>query len=425
MIQSAHENWARQGARELFLDYVRRLETRRSGRRAVHVALSGLPPSYRRPHHIEAATAGFAVLVEASRGQRFMLENADFVFVYEAEAQPEVEAEIDTLRKLLGVARVPGADCEGRGLDTWFDLETSYESFVALVRSATEPGGLLSSADWDPAPTDEGALPVKASDDVAATRETANRLSQALQNADLSNLLRRQAVYALGRPMYPRLLFREFYYSIPDLGEALLPRGNLTSNTALFRHATKILDKVMLSSLMRDKISYTERGVSINLNLSTVLSDDFSRFDNSMEAADRNATVIELQCADIVSEAKAYERVRGLLRERGYRVCVDGVTAAALERVDRACSGVDFVKVHWDPALVDLAENQRAGLLARPKTGREPRLVITRVGTPDAVTFGQSLGIELFQGRYIDAFAKKDRRWRDLVRLNRGFQAGR
>ncbi len=353
-----------------------------------------------------------------------MLENADFLFVYEAEAQAHVETEVGRLKKLLGISVAAKGVKDGRGLETWFDLETSYAALVTLVLGAIETEDVRSRTEHDPVSADRGSVQTKGNDGFVATRETAIRLSRALQNADLSNLLRRQAVYALGRQMYPRPLFREFYYSIPDLGEAVLPRGNLISNSALFRCTTRVLDRAMLSSLTRNKGEYADRGVSINLNLSTVLSDDFSRFDNSMDEAGRNATVIELQCADVVSEGKAYGRARAFLRERGYRICVDGVTAPALEQVDQVCAGVDFVKIHWDPELIDLAGNQRAGILATPKTGRHPRLVITRVGTPDAVTFGQSLGIGLFQGRYMDAFAKRDRRWRDLVRLNRGFQSG-
>jgi len=425
MIQSAHTSGARQGTQELLFDYLRRLETRRNGRRAVHVALSSLHPSRRRPYRIQAATAGFTPLVEARRGQRFTLENSDFLFVYKSGAQAQVSSEVDRLKKLLGIKPASKGERTEQKLDTWFDLETSFGAFVTQIRGAMEIGDLRSSGEPGPVPNVRGSEPVNEDGNVSATRETAIRLSQALQNADLSNLLRRQAVYALGRQMYPRPLFREFYYSIPDLGEAVLPRGNLTSNSALFRCTTRVLDKAMLSSLTRNQVEHSDRGISINLNLSTVLSDDFSRFDSSLDETGRRSTVIELQCADAVSESNAYERARAFLRERGYRICVDGVTAPALGQIDRVCSGVDFVKIHWDPELMDLAGKQGAEILtAAPKSEGHPRLVITRVGTPDAVAFGQSLGIGLFQGRYVDAFAKRDRRWRDLVRLNRGFQAG-
>lgn len=415
MIQAAHEGWARRGERELLLEYVRCLETARDGRRAVHVSLSGLPPARRRPRHLDAATAGLAALAERAGGHLFTVDGTDVIFVYESGAQMEVETAIETLRKLLGVT--------GDGLETWFDLETSYAAFVERVRSVSQPVDRVADAVPEPVPAAKGSSPAERNDDLA-TPETLSRVSAALQNADLSNLLRRQAVYALGRHMCPRPLFREFYFSIPDVGEALLPRGDLLANGTLFRHATKALDRVMLSSLTRNGHEDADHGVSINLNLSTVLSDAFALFDESMNEAGRSATIIEIQCADIVSETKAYARVRAYLRERGYRICVDGVTPPALDGIGRLCPDVDFIKMHWDPAWIGAADKKRVDILTEPPAGPRPRLVISRAGTPDALAFGQSLGIELFQGRYIDAFAERDRRWRQLVRLNRGFQAG-
>ncbi len=424
MIQSTTEHWARHGGRELILDYVRRLEPRRGGKRAVHVALSSLPPSYRRPHHLAAARAGLESLAERSRGQLLSLENADLLFVYGSEAHPEVRAEIEAIRKLLGVG-VQRGDRPGSALETWFDLEASYAEFLSLVRRDADAENMRTRGDRDLASKPTGSPRSKRRDEVAITPATVTRLAKALRGADLSNLLRRQAVYALGRPLFPRSLFREFYYSIPDLSEAVLPHGTLTSNAHLFRHATNALDRMMLSSLMKGKTEGADHGISINLNLSTILSDDFIRFDEARDGANRNATVIEIQCADIGSETGAYLRARALLREKGYRICVDGVTSRTLGSIDSACAGVDFVKIHWDPRLVGLPEAARAGMLARSRARDEPRLVISRAGTPDAVAFGQSVGIELFQGRYIDALADKDRRWRDLVRANWGFQAGR
>jgi hypothetical protein len=72
-----------------------------------------------------------------------------------------------------------------------------------------------------------------------------------------------------------------------------------------------------------------------------------------------------------------------------------------------------------------MKSEMRARLRATPQSDNGPRFVITRVGTPDALAFGQSLDIRLFQGRYVDTFVDKDARLRELVRSNRGFQTAR
>ncbi len=94
MVHLTQEKLRRGASQDLLLDYVWRLETCRSGRRAVHIPPFSLPPSHRRAHHIGAAMAGFEALMNLSRGQLFVLEHLDLLFVYQSEAQTRMEAEI-------------------------------------------------------------------------------------------------------------------------------------------------------------------------------------------------------------------------------------------------------------------------------------------------------------------------------------------
>ena len=66
----------------LLLDYVRRLEKHKQGRRAVHIHLSGLLPANRREHHIRIAANTFESLVRKLQGQIFVLTNADLMFIF-------------------------------------------------------------------------------------------------------------------------------------------------------------------------------------------------------------------------------------------------------------------------------------------------------------------------------------------------------
>lgn len=82
---------------QLLLEYLRRLDNRREGRKAVRINLSSLMPANRREHHIRAATNSFESLVSDLMGQLFQLKNLDIFFIYKSEVHARVE---DTVQKV-------------------------------------------------------------------------------------------------------------------------------------------------------------------------------------------------------------------------------------------------------------------------------------------------------------------------------------
>ena len=66
----------------------------------------------------------------------------------------------------------------------------------------------------------------------------------------------------------------------------------------LFQHLTQSLDRRMLPQVLRDYAN-AERPFSLNLNISTILSEDFQRFDQGIGLGVRGRLVIELQKVDI------------------------------------------------------------------------------------------------------------------------------
>ena len=91
----------------------------------------------------------------------------------------------------------------------------------------------------------------------------------------------------------------------------------------------------------------------MNLNVGTLLSRKFAEFDTSLRTSGRGTNMIELQLIDIYSDVANYIFARGLVRERGYRDCIDGVTHQSLPVVKRQALGADLVKLAWLPELSD------------------------------------------------------------------------
>src|SRR3546814_5875753 len=91
----------------------------------------------------------------------------------------------------------------------------------------------------------------------------------------------------------------------------------------------------MLSMLVRNDDSSIASSFSINLNVGTILSPPFLNFDSSLKAIARGTVVIELQKIDIFGDMGAYMFARDFMRERGYRICLDGLNHLTLQFIDR------------------------------------------------------------------------------------------
>ncbi len=98
-----------------------------------------------------------------------------------------------------------------------------------------------------------------------------------------------------------------------------------------------------------------------------------------------------------------YLFAREFLQDRGYRICIDGVTDLSLPYVDRAGLGAELVKLQWSKDLRGQMEGQQGERLrAALKNIEASRVVLTRCETDDALELGHELGIVLFQGYFLD-----------------------
>ena len=144
--------------------------------------------------------------------------------------------------------------------------------------------------------------------------------------------------------------------------------------------------------------------ISLNLRLATLLSPEFLKFDHEFRRRPAPPVIIELQLIDIFAELGAYLFIREFVRDRGYLVCIDGLHHLHLPLIDRKRLGADMVKVIWSPDLLDgLSEERAEELRAAIKRAGVDRVILCRCDTTEAIRWGQSFGIRLFQGHYIDS----------------------
>ncbi|KJE35287.1 hypothetical protein UF64_11700 [Thalassospira sp. HJ] len=394
----------------LLLDYVQRLETRKYGHRAVHIHLSRMKPFHRRDYHIRVATNTFESYVKLYVGRIFVLTNSDLIFVWKDKSIADVEPAVDTLRYLFRDDPLSQDESEETGFCTWYNLNTEFQEFLLLCQHLDERAKKLQKSS-----NMRTAIQREKDNNVLnpITAENLAELEETIHTADLSEHIRQQpvCVFAHGGSKELHPVFDEFFVSIADLRNALMPNIDLASNRWLFQHMTETLDKRMLNYLCKRTFKTHASSFSINLNLGTLTSRDFDKFDETVRRNWKGNVIIELNQVDLFSNLETYLSVRDDFHERGYRILVDNLTVEALSFVDRKRLKADFIKVAWREEMTDnVIRKKYSEMDSLVKNSGRERVILCRCDSPTAIKFGQSLGITLFQGRYIDNMIARQRR---------------
>ena len=228
-------------------------------------------------------------------------------------------------------------------------------------------------------------------------------LERELQHVGIGKVIRRQPVCAAQAGLPVRKVFDELYVHMAQLREVMKADVDFVSNRWLFRYLTQLLDARMLDYLRSEHDQYLASAVSININTETLLSEKFQQFDQALPAAGKAGIVLEVPVVDAFVDMAGFNIARKEMQKLGYRICLDGVTPDSFNHIQREKLGVDLIKVQWNPAqLSEIDSPQRRDMAEAVRATNPSRVILCRCDNKQAIDFGQSIGIALFQGRYID-----------------------
>ena len=138
----------------------------------------------------------------------------------------------------------------------------------------------------------------------------------------------------------------------------------------------------------------------MNLNVSTILSDEFLEFDESIPPQLRSTIVLELQLVDIFNDVKAFLLAKAFAQYRGYKICIDGITVDKLQYINRENLNSDLMKIFWHPSFLDVI-NEDKHFKDYVNKAERAKMILCRVDDAKAIEVGNSIGINLYQGRYV------------------------
>ena len=388
----------------LINDYVGRLKDR-DNYRALYLSTSKLSEANQKYLSRQSLVETFDVVSAKGEGEIFGLPNDDMVIIYNKKMEEEILACLIKVRYIFHDDPLvkDSFDLEKVGFVTYYDLDGRFQSAIDnAMKAAAEQSfsALRKKTSTDKTSEWRIVKPQVKKLRRELTPALLGKIQKALSMTDFASLIRRQSVCAIIGKSSPQVLFDEAYVAISDLRDMLLPDLDFTANPWLFLALAGTLDKRVLEHVSQHDDGALTSNFSLNLNVSTILSDEFLAFDDGINTATRSTIVLELQLVDIFSDIKAYMLAKTFAQYRGYKICIDGITVDKLKYINRQNLDADLIKIIWHPSFMDVIHEDKH-FMDYVNRAERAKMILCRVDDPAAVEVGNSLGINMYQGFYI------------------------
>ncbi|HLT78758.1 MAG TPA: hypothetical protein VKZ87_15350 [Ferrovibrio sp.] len=243
---------------------------------------------------------------------------------------------------------------------------------------------------------------------VPLTPGALQQIDDILKKADVSTFMKRQPVALCFGNQPPKPIFHEIFVGVNELRQAIAPNVNLRGARSLFHHLTRTLDTRVFRALLDGYVTRSSGPFSINVNVSTVLSDTFRDFDSRIgNIVKKEQIIIELQRYDVFWDYSEYLLACEFLHNSGYRILIDGITPDLLQMFGRAELRADFIKLFFfKDRIDDWTDKELASRVAEIDANR---IIMARCESEEALKAGMAAGIRLFQGWHIDNMIRASR----------------
>ena len=339
-------------------------------RRAMLLRLSRLPPEFARPHHLRLAREALDPLTAADRARLFALANGDLAVVWRGDAAAAVEAVTAEIAQLFADGATP---VDIAALIVPLALPEQAATILDAVADS-RPASVIAASAASGEPLDPASLAA---------------LEASLMRADVASFARRKQICERMDDGRFVLRWEKRFLSVRDLAMTLAPDRAAQADPWLFRRLTRSLDRRMLALLAAPQELKDAGPFSLNLNVGSILSPEFLRFDAALPGPLRGRVALELLPADTMADPAAFIFARDFARARGYRLLLRGLTADLLPTFPRERMGVDLLQIRWSSDLAAVG----AEILGEHGS----HIVLARADTEAAVAWGVSRGVRLYQ----------------------------
>lgn len=249
------------------------------------------------------------------------------------------------------------------------------------------------------------------------TLEEMAKLERQMQMFDLSPFLFNQGIANLtpGIPTEEEMEYFELYISIKLLQERLCPNYDITANKWLFNYFTANLDQSVLRALNHGLSFMRGRRIGININLSTVISTGFVKFDERLPIDFRGQVVLEISKGDLIENLSLFNEVVDFAQDRKYRIAVDGLNPFWVTNFDLEYLNADYAKIFWSNDMLEMDPKFEQYFKDRIAEQDRCQFILARCDTISSLVYAKNAGIRMVQGRAVDNILRKGISVRDAI----------
>ena len=370
------------GAEKALLDALDRIARSQSSYSVLYVNVSKLKLKNRHPAFVKIIAKLFDNLVGAAYGMMFILSNGDFAILGKNITSATVEDAVKKLR--VGLASDP--ILYAQNMSEFARLYEFPDDFAELYRHIENVMETVQLPDLS-----AYKYPVEASQ--------IDGVIEKLNDVNITELVKHQSVLRIENANEFKTLFQEFFVAVKDLSRIYDADIDLTANKWLFLYLTQALDKKTISSFLFADIKNWPQNVGLNLNLSSVFSEEFVNFAKNVLRPEQKI-VAEVQMMDVFNSLNLYFEAKEILHRGGHKILIDATSPEMLKMLNITRLEPDMIKIFWDPMMALEAENTELKNLIND-FGAD-NIILAKCRDQNAVRWGVHYGIRNFQGPYID-----------------------
>lgn len=368
--------------------------------KALYVNIHKLSEKYKTSVYKSELENMFVPLIKDGFAKTFFMQNDDFLVVYEKIKEDELSSLLIKIQFLFQEEESIKncSDLTSIGFAVFYELEREYGSLTRKIEASYyETNKIKVRPLFVEQSLNNG---MKKANLRPFTTEMLSKIQKIISISDFSSFIRRQAVCAIIGKSTPQRVFEEVFVSIDDVRDSLLPDVNVNANPWLKLALAEDLNKRVLEVISRHEDGDLTGNFSVNINVSSILSDEFIQFDDSINGSMRSTIILELQLEDIFSDMNSYILARTFAKARGYKICIDGINADKLRYINREKLDCDLMKIEWSNSLIDMFSKDEHFMDYMNKTERA-KIILCNVENAEEIDAGNNLGINMYQGRYV------------------------